>query len=437
MIHDLAHDVGNLTHRSRRHPVALHIAFGAMARLYRSAHRLDAELVHQTFWDQIVERYNKGAARHPFGVEVDPHAHPLTSDTYRHVRDWLTVDDHLAALQASFTEHSVWIANEIGLLLPSGKGSRTRPDPTRTIYGDGTIVRPLYRQADTGRQDLDAEEHSRHDGQIYGNDLVAIAVRGPEKHSRVVLAIGRVHARGHEAATAVELIRQVHAVADDGIQAVVYDGAFRGVHHDTIMTELGLVVVNKVHAKSKGSVVSSHRQIPIGQWGHVVNKRTCVHTLIVNNGSVHDSSFDDGGQLTLSNPLVRTQVRRYKRGGSNGWRFTLGVVVPCPKGAFTAWISPHRQSRERGYGRADQLRLLPESDSHFQTLYGLRNDSESINSAYKRTLVADRASARGWRRQVLDLMSWGVLVNSLAWQQHATDQRSPADTAASQAMGLN
>jgi len=142
---------------------------------------------------------------------------------------------------------------------------------------------------------------------------------------------------------------------------------------------------------------------------------TVVEGRIVNNGSVHDSSFDDSGQLVLSEPLTRTQVRRYQRGGSKGWRFTLGVVIPCPRGAFTAWISPHRQSGERGHGRPDQLRLLPESDPYFQTLYGLRNDSESINSAYKRTLVADRASARGWRRQVLDLMAWGVLSNTLAW----------------------
>ena len=47
------------------------------------------------------------------------------------------------------------------------------------------------------------------------------------------------------------------------------------------------------------------------------------------------------------------------------------------------------------YWGPDQLRLLPELDPHFQRLYGLRNDSESINRGYKRTLFADRAAARG------------------------------------------
>jgi hypothetical protein len=64
------------------------------------------------------------------------------------------------------------------------------------------------------------------------------------------------------------------------------------------------------------------------------------------------------------------------------------------------------------------MRLIPETDPHFQTLYGLRNDSEAINAAYKRTLIADRAAALGWRRQLLDLMSWAILTNTLAWHLH-------------------
>jgi len=231
----------------------------------------------------------------------------------------------------------------------------------------------------------------------------------------VILAVGRVHQRGREADTAVELIRQVHRFAGDAIQAVVYDGAFRGVHHETLMTELGLIVVNKVHAAVRDENHRTHHQVLLGQWEHAVRGKHCTHTLVTSNGSVHDSSLDDSGALVLSEPLTRKQVRRYQRGGTDGWRFTLGVEVPCPKERFTAWISPHRQPGSRGHGRPDQLRLLPESDPYFQVLYGLRNDSESINSGYKRTLIADRAAARGWRRQVVDLISWALLSNSLAF----------------------
>lgn len=388
----------------------MHLAFGAMARLYRSSNRLDAELLSGDTWASIVERYNKGAALHPLGVEMNPYALPLLADTYRHVREHLCEDENLDAFSRSFTRHSVALAQGIGLLLPRG-GSRTRPHPSRTIYGDGTVVRPLYNRADQGRQDPDAEEHSRHDGQIYGNDLVTIAVRGPEVHQRVILAVGRVQQRGREADEAIRLIRQVHAVAGDAIQAVVYDGAFRGVHHETLMTELGLIVVNKVHASKREEKLRTHRQVPLGEWQHEVRGRTCSHQLVASNGSVHDSRLDDGGALSLSDPLTRQQVRRFERGDGQ-WRFSVRVEVPCPKEKFVAWISPHACRTGQGTGRPDQLRLIPESDPHFQTLYGLRNDSESINAGYKRTLVAERAAGRGWRRQVADLTSWAILSNS-------------------------
>jgi hypothetical protein len=416
LIHDLAADLGTLGQRSRRHPVAFHLAFGAMSRLFGSGNRLDAELADPDTWASMVERYNKGAALHLDGIEMDPDAPPLLADTYRHVRDHLTTDASMETLLDSFTHHSVAIAQSVGLLRPDGPGSRTYPHPSRTIYGDGTVVRPLYGKADHGRQDPDAEEHSRHDGKIYGNDLVAIATRGPDVAQRVILAVGRVHERGHEAAEAVRLIKKVHAVAGEGIQAVVYDGAFRGVHHDTLMTELGLVVVNKVHAATRDEKLRTYRQIPLGTWEHSVRGRTCTHTLVVANGSVHDSTMDDSGRLVLSDPLARKQIRRFPRPKDAGWRFSLGVTVPCPKAPFTAWISPHREGGDRSNSRPDQLRLIPEADDYFQTLYGLRNDSESINSGYKRTLLVDRAAALGWRRQVLDLMSWSILVNASAWR---------------------
>lgn len=136
---------------------------------------------------------------------------------------------------------------------------------------------------------------------------------------------------------------------------------------------------------------------------------------------MHDAKLDNGGTLVLSEPLVRKQVRRYDRGAESGWRFSLGVTVPCPREPFVAWTSPHRQPGERGAGRPDQLRLLPESDSYFQTLYGKRNHSESINSSYKRMLLVDRAATLRWRRQVLDLVWWGELTNSLAWWNSSRD----------------
>lgn len=423
LIHDIAADLdlGRPHGRRRRHPIALHLAWAALSRLYGSANRLDAELAHPDAWGAFVDTYNTAAANHPHGQPCPPHTPPLTADTHRHLRDRLTTDDGLEQLTDTFTRHAVTTARAIGLLDPHGGGSLTRPHPTRTIYGDGTVVRPIYSQSPTGtRVDHDAQAHRRHDGTIVGNNLVHLAVRGPALHQRVLLAIGRTPAPGGEAATAVELIRRVHDHAGPGIQAVVYDGAFRGVHHHTLMTDLGVTVVNKVHPAGRDGDQRLHRPHTLGTWTHAAGRRAqCNHTLVAHNGAVCDTTLTATGELELSPPLRRQQVRRYARRRRGGWRFSLGVAVTCPYGDFTAWISPHPEPGDATHGRPDQLRLLPEHDPHFAAIYGLRNDSEAINAEYKRTLPADRAAALGWRRQVLDLHAWALLNNTLAWHVHA------------------
>jgi hypothetical protein len=436
LIHDLAHDLGNLTRRPRRHPVAFHLAFGAMSRLYGSANRASAELANPTTWTSVRDRYNTGAGQHPNGRRLEANQ-PLHADTYRHFRDHLTRDDNLDAFADAFTRHAVAIANHVGLLVVDGAGSRTRPHPSRTIYGDGTIVRPLCRAEPTSttqssgstgrirRHDPDAATHRRHDGAIWGNNLVTIATRGSEANRRVILAVGRVDQPGREAATAVELIGNVVSHGADGIQAIVYDGAFRGVHHDTIMRDFGLIVINKVHADTRtDETTATYRTVSLGHWTHLVGRRDCTHHLVAHRGAVYETTLDDTGTPTLIGPFDRHQIRRYATSGSR-YRFTLGVTITCPKKPFVAWISPHRQRGDTSHTRPDQLRLIHETDPDFPALYGLRNDAEAINSSYKRTLIADRAAALGWRRQVIDLLSWGILTNTLAWHCHPRTPATP------------
>ena len=146
----------------------------------------------------------------------------------------------------------------------------------------------------------------------------------------------------------------------------------------------------------------------------------CHHTLVSHAGGVCDASPDDSGRPIRSKPLERAQVRRTDR-PRGGYRFALGVRVPCAAGAFTPWISPHPGPGDTGTGRADQLRLISPHEELFASLYGLRNDSEAINSAYKRSHIHDRSPVLGWRRTLLDLLAWSILNNATAWWHHAQD----------------
>lgn len=80
----------------------------------------------------------------PNGVVI---LRPPNWDAFRYVRDrYLTDPELLAELQALFIETAVEQAHRFGLLLPDGPGSLCHPARSATVYGDGTVIRPLYRR---------------------------------------------------------------------------------------------------------------------------------------------------------------------------------------------------------------------------------------------------------------------------------------------------
>lgn len=425
---------GSPVGRPRQHPPWVVLAYAAMARHFRSHNRLDGEL-RTGLWtllrDAAVDAGLDDPGHRPF---LYPHLAYWRDRTMRH-------PDTRDALLAGFTAAALTHARQRGLLLPDGPGSLTHPHPTRTIYGDGTVVRPIYRRPRTttitdpdtgeervvyvdpstgehrdtppGRWDPSAADYHRHDGPIHGNNFVIVSARDQAPGSRVILGVDRVDAPGREADTAVALIERIHTAAGPGITAVVYDGAFHGVHIDHLMRRHGLIVINKVAAAARtdDDVVTKRR--PLGSYRHTTaDGNECTHTLHIDNGTVIDVALaDDGTPVTVST-ATRRQIKRFRRADGT-WRFSLGVDITCRHGDFRLWLSPHATDTDRTL--PEHLRLIPPDDPDFQVLYGLRNDSESFNSQYKRTLLVDRATSVGWERQLFDLLAFAVLENSRAW----------------------
>ena len=419
------HLEGARTGRPRKHPTWVPVAYGALARHFRSHNRLDGELT-TGLWDQL--RTAAVAA----GLK-DPGARPYLYPQHAYWRDRVMLDEERRTeLLAAFTDLALVQARTLGLLLPDGPGSITHPHPSRTIYGDGTVVRPIYRRPRTDspdavvldpttgevipararRHDPSAADFYRWDGPVHGNNFVAVHARDDRPGGRVVLGVARVDAPGREADTAVALIESVCAAAGPGITAAVYDGAFRGVHLDRLMRRSGLVVINKLHAAARNDTTTAPRRRPLGTFTHPAGRRgTCTHTLHVEDGTVVDVALaDDGSPVTVAT-AVRRQVKRTPRSDGT-YRFSLGIDVPCRHGDLRLWLSPHATDDDPGL--PDHLRLVPPAGPDFDRLYGLRNDSESFNSQYKRTLLVDRATSVGWERQLFDVLTFAVLENSRA-----------------------
>ena len=269
------------------------------------------------------------------------------------------------------------------------------------------------------RQDRDAATHHGHTGPVYGNNFVAICTRGDAPGERIVLSVGHTPRPGREADTAVEIIKDVWHYAGNGVQAVVYDGALHGVHIEDLMTNCGVVVINKIAAApttddEKLAGVKAAKWLPLGVYTHPVGRRACRHTLAVEDGAVVETDLDDNGDVVIISRPRRRQVRRTQHADST-YRMTLAVEVACKHGPFLVYLNPHAHAGDGNYRRPENLRLLPRADDDFKKLYGRRNDSESFNSCYKRTLLINRATSLGWRRQLFDILSYGVLNNANAW----------------------
>jgi hypothetical protein len=432
--------------RPALHPTWALLGYGVLARVFRSGARTEAELLSPGVWPQILEHAEAVRRAHP---DLDiPAGHPTRPPgwaAWKNARNrYFTDPEILQLMQDTFTELAVEQAHAFGLLSPTGPGSLCHPDRSRVVYGDGTVIRPMYRppaarrttDAESGeaivtyldaagrridkptrRFDPDAADYHGHTGSVHGQNYVGLYVRGTQPHERVVLAVDRVERPGLEADTATALFKRIHPLLGKGVQALVYDGPFRGTHIDDLMISCGVLVINKVHASSKtatrkGRANPAPRWLALGTWEHDTHAGACTHQLAAVDGAVHEIGLDEAGALAVIGRLDRKQVKRPRR-STGRYHFNVAYEVPCDHGAFLAWVTPHGHAGDPDHRRADAVRVIAEGEADFAHLYGVRNDAESFNSQLKRTLLVDRAMSLGGARQLLDVLCFGLLNNAM------------------------
>ncbi|WP_157544530.1 hypothetical protein [Nocardioides halotolerans] len=463
--------------RPLRNPPYVTLAYGVLARLARSAIRVQLDLAEPETWSYARRLMSEAITRH--GLDLPPPgAKPPNWETWRWMRDHhLATETGVAELARVYPTIAVAAANRIGLLLPTGPGSFSHPDSTRTAYGDGTLVRPLYNPPATvsltdadggqrvaypdprtgelldhppGRFDPDLQEHHGRLGPVLTHGYVAWHARGRGRYQRIDLALAHVPAPGAEAATAVALLREVHRAAGAGIQAVVYDGAFRGVHIDEIMRNYGYLVLAKQAtsatttdatsgtagadgARGEGEEVATTqlvmtpagrraRSYPLGPVTHHLPTGPCHHQLATVGGQVVEIDLDEAGDPVVTSIPDRGQVKRVRR-STGAFHFNVAFRIECPIEPFTVWLSPH-PGKDADARRPENLRIIPTTDPDAQRLQGIRSDAESFHSHYKRTLIVNRAMSLGAYRGLIDLYCFAIYNTALTEYHHA--QRSGA-----------
>jgi hypothetical protein len=301
---------------------------------------------------------------------------------------------------------------------------RTKPGDTRVDRTTGEI-RPVRTEPDAGL-------HWQGTGEAaWGTKWVIVAVRSNDVHGRVILDVDWVPSPGGETATAMKSFKSL-APQCPGAHGVLYDTALRGVHHQTLLRDLGWLPVNRVTA------AKARTKQPRRSGGRRVEKSTHIEdraiplpdgsettiSLFAQSGAVGIATLTDTGERTFTE-LAR--FRTHRNADKNGYRWYNDYRLPDHLGGTTITIRLHGNAddEKRRFNRTENIRPIPPSDPDFADLYGRRSDAESINRALDDTMWLRRAHSIGHERQHLNLLTHALVVNSLALHRHRQRTSDP------------
>jgi hypothetical protein len=436
--------------RKRDFPDYMLIVYEALISVYGSARQVEAEIGHPVIWRSMRKQINKRFPAHP-------HMHLPRRRMRRHHylygrNRYLASPEVLEQLAQVHRLLACAQAKEVGLLDESGGGSWTHPNLNRMLYADGKVITPLFRgqpgetriDKATGeikqvRHEPDADLHFEGTGETaYGTKFVIVAARDSRVRSRMILDVEWVADKGAEARVAMDCFTRL-APSVPGAQGVIYDTALRGIHHQTLMRDLGLLPVNRVTAATKGS------KSPRRKDGRRVEKSVHVGDKVIelDEGETRRVSlFARGGAIGLveldnAGQPVFTELRRIRthrsRDKSGLYRWYNDYALPAELGgrkSITIRLHGNEEDDRRKFNRTENVRPIPPSDPDLKKLYARRNDSESINRSIDDSMWLSRAHSVGHRRQKVNLLGYALMVNSLTLLDHQArgtpaEQRTP------------
>ncbi|MGI8775028.1 MAG: hypothetical protein ACR2KQ_08460 [Actinomycetota bacterium] len=422
--------------RKRDYPGFAVVLYEAFISVYGSARQVEAELAHPVVW-RLVRKTVK--SMFPDDAAMRLPRRPIRRHHYLYLRDrYLTDPAVLEGLAEVHRKMAVAQARELGLMDPQGSGSFTHPDLSRMLYADGKVITPLFRAQPgdtrvdkaTGeikprRHEPDAALHFEGNGEAYGTKFVLVAARSEAVRGRILLDVGYVPKPGGEAAAAMTCFERIAPLVR-GAQGVIYDTALRGVHHQKLLRELGLLSVNRVTAKRKGA--KTPRRLPdrrVEKTVHVEDKTmrlaagsSKVVSLCARGGAIGIAELSESGEPVFTElRRVRTHRNRDKS-GLYRWYNDYELPEELGGGIVTVRLHGNEEDAARRFNRTENVRPIPASDPDFARLYARRNDAESINRALDDSMWLARAHSVGHARQLLNLIGYALVVNGVALAEH-------------------
>ena len=250
-----------------------------------------------------------------------------------------------------------------------------------------------------------------------------VATRDLPGNARIILDAGYVATSGGEAAQAMTMFTRLRPLVP-GAQCVVYDTALRGVHHQQLLRDLGLLPVNRVAARSTVRNPNNTTRKRIEKTTYVETKTVTTPTgtievkLFARGGQIGIGELTDTGEITFI-PLQRIRTHRTQT-QTGTYRWYNDYRLPTEHGYATVTVRLHGNDddKKRRFNRTENVRPIPPGDPDFDRLYKRRNDAESINRHLDDTLWLRRAHTIGQHRQTLNLLTYALGINAIAAHLH-------------------
>lgn len=406
-------------------------AYGQLTHVFTTATQVEAELADPANWRRIrrvVRKMNPDDPSKWLGPQ------PMRRYHYDYGRNRrASTPEWLAQCREEQRTEGAALAREMGLMNPKKPGSFRSPSRDTLVYGDGKVHTPLYRgkpgaervDKATGeirpvRADVDASMHTEGGGHpVYGVKFNTLMTRGAA--GRVILNVDHVSNKPGEGGEAGVMLRMLGETIPllPGARAFAYDGAWKGVHIQALMTEYGVESVCSVTA------AAAERRVD-GQTVARVPKRAEVEVISVvtkSGKSVPVKILAEDGAAGIELPsadgtpvFVKLKQGRVHRTGKPGrFRWYGEYKMPPEFGGQTVHIRLHGADGDKGGAkrRPEILRAIPPGDPRFDRLYSRRADVESLHRNIENRMYWNRAHSLGASRQLFDQICHARLVNAV------------------------
>lgn len=431
------------------------LLFGSCIRVFGSASATARALQDPAVWRDVL-----AAAAGVLGPDAVA-AVPLTGpsrDQWNYFIKRRVTATVLEALTVKQRELGIRRAHEVGLLDPADATSPGKYRREHMVGLDGKVFSSPLRTLDrervdktTGelrpvRQDTARQRYGEGGvaNLVWGTKFAIASVRSSLASHRVILGLAHFDATttGGEGRVFTDLALDL-AARSTGIHAYTADGAWRGTHLNQIQTATGCGVIappRRRTAKRGGIMVDGvgHAAQPL-PWSRRRVSREAIcggHQLWAAAGTLFEQVMNADGKAEYRE-LTRHQTKRdttRHKDRTVRHQFYGRYMLPCPGHPDHEWWEPLLTTAEDAkskFNRTEYLRITPTTSQDHRRLYGMRQDTESLNAQLERAFYGQRLPAWGVHNQTTVVLLAAVAENAWArqvWYDEARHQaQQPPD----------